>query len=405
MHQRTTFLVPVLWILGTIFAAGCRDSPPAPGEWSGYASVAEDQLLPIHAHLNLTDKPPHGYFEVAGERTEIPEMVYTGDSLRLIFGEYGAVMAGRLSNDRYAGRYVRFRKDTTSFPFVLFWEPDPTAPSADARHLDGTYQVVFHYPNRIDSASVAVIESKDDEITGTIIYPSGDLGLLEGRYDGSHLQLARFNGWQAILLDLEPADGGLVGTLYERADHQTPVVLRRVEADAQPGERPTRVRDPDAPFHFSGLTVEGDTVSWDDPVFDGNPIVIDVMGTWCHNCLDMAPMLEKAYEDHHDAGLQIVSMAFEISDDVDAARKNLGMFAERFKIPYFILFCGSLDQENVDKRLNSQLDNFYAYPSTLFIDRSGRVSEIHTGFNGPGTGQERYQEALARFEEAVGRIL
>lgn len=405
MYQRTAFFVAVLWIVGMLSATGCRDSPPAPGEWSGYASVAEDQLLPIHVHLDLTDNPPHGYFEVAGERTEIPEMVYTGDSLRLIFAEYGAVMAGRLAGDRYAGKYIRFRKDTTSFPFVLFWEPEPAAKSLDAGRLDGTYQVTFHYPNRIDSMSVAVIESKGDEITGTIIYPSGDLGLLEGRYDGSHLQLGRFSGWQAILLDLTATPDGLEGTLYERADVQTPVVLRRVERDAQAGERPTQMRNPDARFRFSGLTVEGDTVSSEGPPFEGNPLVIDIMGTWCHNCLDMAPMLQKIYAAHHDEGLQIVSLAFEISDDVDAAKKNLGLFRQRFDIPYFLLFCGSLDADNVDRRLNSQLDNFYAYPSTLFIDRSGKVTEIHTGFNGPGTGKKRYEEAVKRFEEAVDRIL
>lgn len=394
-----------LWITGTVIVAGCSDPAPQPGEWAGYASVAKDRLLPIRAHLNLQADPPSGYFVVGSERTEIPEMEYTGDSLRLIFGEYGAVMAGRLAGDRYAGKYIRFRDDTTSFPFVLFWEPESTAKSLEAPYLDGTYQVYFSYPDRVDSASVAVIESEGDEITGTIIYPSGDLGLLEGHFDGAELQLARFNGWQAILLDLKPTGDGLEGILYERADVQTPVVLRRVEREAQAGERPTRMRDPDAPFRFSGLTVEGDTVSWDDPVFRGNPIVIDIMGTWCHNCLDVAPMLEKAYAAHHDEGLQIVSLAFEITDDVDAAKKNLGLFRKRFDIPYFLLFCGSLDADNVDRRLNSQLDNFYAYPSTLFIDRSGRVSEIHTGFNGPGTGQERHAEAVRRFEEAVGKIL
>jgi hypothetical protein len=33
-----------------------------------------------------------------------------------------------------------------------------------------------------------------------------------------------------------------------------------------------------------------------------------------------------------------------------------------------------------------QLDAVLAYPTAIFIDRTGRVREIHTGFAGPATG-------------------
>ena len=37
-----------------------------------------------------------------------------------------------------------------------------------------------------------------------------------------------------------------------------------------------------------------------------------------------------------------------------------------------------------------------AFPTTIFIDKGGRVRSIHTGFSGPGTGEhyERLQEEM-----------
>ncbi|HUF09305.1 MAG TPA: TlpA disulfide reductase family protein [Rhodothermales bacterium] len=399
------FLKRPFWIFGVVFAASCTDAPPPLGAWAGHAAIADDQLLPISAHLNLVDDPPSGYFLVGTERTEIPEIVFAGDSLRLVFAEYGAEMAGRVTGDRFAGRYTRFRTDTTSFPFVLFWEPEPHAQSVEARRLSGTYQVYFHYPDRIDSSSVAILTSTNGEVAGTIIHPSGDYGLLEGHFDGTRLRLARFTGWQAIMLDLEFTTAGLEGNLYSRAEPPVPVTFRPAPEDAREHGAITRMRDPNVPFRFAGVTIEGDSVTSEDPRFQGNPIVVDIMGTWCHNCLDAAPLLENAWEEHRDEGLQVVSLSFEITDDFEAARKNIGLFARRFNISFPVLFCGSLAEENVNARLRGQLEDFFSYPTTLFIDRTGKVIDIHTGFNGPGTGTERYQEQMRKFEDAVARIL
>jgi len=51
------------------------------------------------------------------------------------------------------------------------------------------------------------------------------------------------------------------------------------------------------------------------------------------------------------------------------------------------LFCGSTGDANVELRLRSQLNDFYAYPTTIFVDKNGVVKKIHVGFNGPGTGE------------------
>src|SRR5262249_17099301 len=139
-------------------------------------------------------------------------------------------------------------------------------------------------------------------------------------------------------------------------------------------------------FAFSGISISGETVRHTDDRFKGKTLIVDIMGTWCHNCLDEAPVLQKLQERFGKDGMEIVGLSFEVSDDPALARKNLQLYKDRFGLTYTLLFCGSVDDANVNKQINSQLAGFFAYPTTIFIDKNHRVQSVHSGFRGPGTG-------------------
>jgi len=44
------------------------------------------------------------------------------------------------------------------------------------------------------------------------------------------------------------------------------------------------------------------------------------------------------------------------------------------------------------------------FPTTIFIGKDGRVRKIHTGFNGPGTG-EHYILFKNQFNQTVDSLL
>jgi hypothetical protein len=45
-----------------------------------------------------------------------------------------------------------------------------------------------------------------------------------------------------------------------------------------------------------------------------------------------------------------------------------------------------------------------SYPTTVFVDKKGKVRKIHTGFNGPATG-EKFTEFKTEFKAFVGELL
>ena len=50
------------------------------------------------------------------------------------------------------------------------------------------------------------------------------------------------------------------------------------------------------------------------------------------------------------------------------------------------------------------LNHVLSYPTTLYIDKQGKVRKIHTGFNGPATG-EKYEEFKQEFNTVIDNLL
>jgi hypothetical protein len=50
------------------------------------------------------------------------------------------------------------------------------------------------------------------------------------------------------------------------------------------------------------------------------------------------------------------------------------------------------------------LNKVLAFPTTIFIDKKGKVRKIHTGFSGAGTGKY-YTEFVENFEVFIDKLL
>ncbi len=330
---------------------------------------------------------------------------------RLSSSEYGAAMCGIWDGKEWRGKFFRYRADTSWNEFVSTQKEMVKENNASAISISlplvGKYQAYISNANGIDSATTANFWMKNDSVFGTLIAPDGDYGLLAGIQVGSKATLTRFTGWQAFIMELERQGTNWNGSLYARSGK--PMAFRLVPQSEPTSELKsefiTTMKNPKAPYSFYGMmTSTGKVVSSKDNLFKDKALLIDVMGTWCHNCMDAAPFLEQIYSEFGKDGLEVVGLAFEISNNSEVAKKNLTLFQKRYGITYPVLFCGSTNDVNVELRLRSQLNNFYAYPTTIFVDKKGVVRKIHVGFNGPGTGEE-YQRQVQQYYETVRQLV
>ena len=372
--------------------------------------IGENRRIPFQFFLDLNPAAPSGYFLNGTEQTSIPEIRFYSDSLSFIFSEYGAAMHGIWNGKEWHGKFFRYRSDTSWNDFISvpknFTKEKNVAISSVELPLEGKYQAYISGTHGIDSTTTANFWMKNDSIFGTLIAPDGDYGLFAGTQIKFKATLSRFTGWQAMTVELEQHGSHWNGSLYTRNGKSTAMTLvPQSEITSEPqSSLITTMKNSRIPFTFSGISPTGKIVTSEDPVFKNKALVVDIMGTWCHNCLDAAPLLQQMYSEFGKKGLEIVGLAFEISDNLDTAKKNLSLFKKRFGITYTIIFCGSTNDANVKQKLNSQLINFYAYPTSIFINNRGVVKIIHVGFNGPGTGNQ-YQKQVQQYYETANQLV
>jgi thiol-disulfide isomerase/thioredoxin len=376
----------------------CGTSPmPERATWHGEVVLPEIRV-PLTMELDLSGAKPEGHFIVGTEKTPIPEISRSGDSLTLNFSEYGAEIHATWSKGKLTGEYRRLRSiGTKSFPFEA--APNVASPGQSASAPTGTFQVVFEGESAKDAATVARIwKEGPDSYYGTFIAPDGDYGLLEGTPTANGIQFSRFTGWQAFAIELHRNGEAWEGQFHAASNEKPRAFQLQPPKDVVAAGKQTTMKSPNAPFAFACRSLTGELVRNTDDRFKGKALALDIMGTWCHNCMDESPVLEKLYQEHAKDGFEIVGLSFEVQDDAELGRKNLALYRDRYGLTYPLLYCGDVSEANVDKQIKSQLENFFAYPTTLFIDRGGRVKTIHTGFQGPGTG-DRYPAQIQKLRD------
>ena len=124
---------------------------------------------------------------------------------------------------------------------------------------------------------------------------------------------------------------------------------------------------PAAPLHTLRLPDLAGRVQ-DFSQWHGKVLIVNFWATWCAPCREEIPILVTLQEKYRARGLQLVGIAIDQRDKVEA-------FAREFKINYALLL-GGLETINVSRQIGNRLG---ALPYTAVLDRSGRIVSRELG--------------------------
>jgi thiol-disulfide isomerase/thioredoxin len=283
----------------------------------------------------------------------------------------------------------------------------PPQPPGDARALSsvtGIWAAEFHGDSEFPA--LGELDQKGDIVTGTFLTSAGDTRYLTGRYQNGVLELSSFNGAFASLFRARArADGSLSGQFWSNDDEfftwkAVPISAEKARAFLPDPYAAVKVTSADRRLRFRSPDLEGKPVSIDDERFRGKVVLVVLMGSWCQNCNDEAPLLTEWYRRYRDRGLEIVSLSYEFTGDRERDRQQVEAYKKRHGVEYPLLLAGTTDD-------HEPLDDISAiptYPTTIFLGRDGTVHKIHAGFAGPSTG-EHYQRLIAEFESDIDMLL
>ncbi len=392
-----------------ILAGGCssRVSEPAVGS---YRAVLELPGGPAPFGLEVA-REEQGfvlYLSNGSERTRVSNVTLADGELRAVFPGYENSLRATPRRTGLDGEVTLIKAGGVEqvIPFKATlnetWRFYPQALSDNA-DVAGRWDVTFTGSDGTTTKGVAVLEQQHDRVTGTVMTPTGDHRFLEGQVHGDEIQLSTFAGGLAYLYRLRISAGRtLEGDYWQGMKGHEKVTAQRND-DAQLEHIASTMKSDSARLSFTFKDVDGNAVSLSDQRFRDKVVLVTLGGTWCPNCHDEAAFLVPFYKEYRDRGFEIIALMFERHGEFDKAAAAVRGYQRDLQVDYPTLIAGVADGEDPERKL-PMLSGVYGYPTSIFVDRSGQVRKIHTGFTGPAAGDE-HEKYVAEFRALIEQLL
>ena len=270
--------------------------------------------LPFNFNVKYKSKKPIITIVNADERINVDEISIKGDSVNFKMPVFDTEFRTILVGDNLEGIWINHYKTTKNI--IKFKATFGEAkrflfvPGKTNLFFEGKWEVTFSPNSKDSSKAIGVFHhvEQTDYMTGTFLTETGDYRYLEGMKSDNKLYLSGFDGMHAYLFIAEINGKNLNGKFYSGISWQENWIGTRNEnfklADA---EEITFVKNKDEKINVSFPDLEGKKVSLSDKRFENKPIVLQIMGSWCSNCMDESVYFSELYGKYKNQGLEIVA--------------------------------------------------------------------------------------------------
>ncbi|MGG9961271.1 peroxiredoxin family protein [Ferruginibacter sp. SUN106] len=379
------------------------------GWWSAQLHRSDGKSIPFTFEWKKENGKPVWYIHNATEKIRVDNITAAGDSFIIQMPVFESQFRLQYSNRKLSGVWLKGGAlKTQAMPFTAeAVNKRFTTTSTPGKNISGKWSVTFAN-NKPGELSVAELQQNGNTLSGTFLNPTGDYRYLEGIVTKDSLYLSCFDGSHAFLITavIENSTTISAGTFYSGAlykeawqgikDAKAKVTEETVAMYAKPGEEK---------LHFTFKDLEGKPVSIDDVKFKNKVVIVQLMGSWCPNCMDETAFLSAYYNKNKQRGVEIIALAYEYSTDWERSVKSLQKFQQRFNVQYSILNTGVTvtDSLRTEKTL-PELTPIRFFPSAVILDKKGKIRKLDTGFTGPATGAH-YVVYKKEFENTITKLL
>lgn len=411
MRKNHFFNLLIIFFIAVIAACSKPNFDFKTGIWRGALLTKSGAEIPF----NFEVKDSLGKKSLAiinsTERFAVDEVTRKGDSIFIQMPLFDSEIKGVLEDDKIEGIWIKHLADadevmTFTAEAGVDWRIKKEVSKAKFP-ISGKWATTFISSDQADT-TVAIGEFKqtNDKVTGTFLTSTGDYRYLEGIVDGDQLILSTFDGSHAFLFTgIINGEQISKGKFYSGLTYLENFTAKKDDLAKLPDAYGlTFLKDGATKVNFSFPNLDKKQVSLTDEKFKNKVVVLQMLGSWCPNCMDETAFLSKFYERNKGKGLEVLGLAFERSADFEKSKKNIKRLKNRFNVGYDLLITGfTNDKEDAAKAI-PMLNKVVAFPTMIIIDKRGDVRKIHTGFSGPGTGNH-YIEFVNEFEKLISDLL
>jgi len=382
-----------------------NNSQPTLGVYKAEMPTVDGSILPFKFEFLTVDGSLIMKVENDKETLIYDDISIEGDSIRIAMPPYDAVISAEIAPGSIKGSYIK-EDSNRSTPFYAYVSDAPKfiTTTPHSFEINGTYKTVFRPDNPYPGLGIFI--QNGDKVSGTFRKNTGDNRFLSGIISGDSLYLSTFDGAHPYLVKAVKRRDTIVGKLYYESHSATDFWMVKDDnyqlADAN---QLTKLNTGFETIDFRFKGIDGSYVSLSDSQYKNKVVVVQILGTWCPNCLDETKFFLSYIKEHPDLEIEFIGLSFESAKTEDRAMMRIQRMVDKLDIPYPILLAqfGSTDTTLALEKL-PMLDGIRSYPTMIIIDKSGKVNSIHTGFNGPATGQA-YEDFKKDFDLEITALV
>lgn len=385
------------------------------GTWRGVLTLSEKKneiILPFNFDVIKQKSKTILVVRNADEKIEVTDITIKGDSVIVNMPVFDTGFRTVLKNDTLSGYWINYsKKEKNKIPFEAYYNNKQRFVSDKNAtvNFSGKYEVTFNAKKEDEYKAIGQFTQNGNTITGTFLTETGDYRYLEGVVQNNNMALSCFDGAHAFLFFANSAAqkgnaDSLSGRFYSGiSGHEDWIAVRNETFELRDPESITYLKNTSEKITFSFPNLDGKKVSLSDEKFKNKAVIIQVMGSWCPNCMDETAYLAQVYKQYKSKGLEIVALAYERTDDFETAKKRVLKLKTKFGADYEFLITGLTGAAKASESLPF-LNKVSAFPTTIVLDKNHEVKSIYTGFSGPATGKA-YEQYKQKTESLIQQLL
>src|SRR5262249_34747157 len=109
--------------------------------------------------------------------------------------------------------------------------------------------------------------------------------------------------------------------------------------------------------------------------YKGKPTMAIVFATWCPSCNDAYPFFTQLYAKYHPQGLEVLGVAFDLSEDEKSNRAELDKFRAKHKIPWELLQ-EPCTPDTWAKTMPPEVEGWDGFPVVALVRPNGTVQTV-----------------------------
>jgi thiol-disulfide isomerase/thioredoxin len=340
------------------------------------------------------------------EKMMLDNVIINNDSLHVQLFVFNSTIHAKINNNKLHGIWVKNDIKDFVIPFIATFGDEQRFKIESEKPIvsfDGKWEVDFIKKNNSIEKAIGLFSQNGQKLTGTFLTSTGDYRYLEGVVKGNSMKLSSFDGVNALLFEAKMLKNGeLTGELWNLTNrHEKWTAKRNDNFELKDTYAVTFMKEGYDIFNVELPNTSGELISLSNKHYKDKVVVVQILGTWCPNCIDETRFLVDWHKKNKDKGVEILGLAFEKKSDTKHAILMINKWKEKLGIDYEILLAGvpKLRSETLP-----MLNDIVTFPTTIILDKQHKVRLIKSGFFGPGS-TIYYEEFVKNFNLTIDKLV